>query len=135
MKHHNDHFDFFSIKNFKKCLKTDLVKASRCIYDLIQNGVVGTLSTDYLTGTFGEIVQFHEEIPSMIMDALYALDTETADDMEDQRQILYQIVKIVEKHLPESLIKERMETDTLLSVGTLKNKNFRTKFIRIKTKL
>lgn len=83
----------------------------------------------------GEVIPLHDDIPGIILDALYALDAETAEEDEEQRQNLYSMIKDLEKCLPESLMKERLELDTLLNVGTLKNKNFRTKFIRVKTKL
>jgi len=37
--------------------------------------------------------------------------------------------------LSDKLLKERLEIDTLQDVGTLKNRNFYTKFIKVKTKL
>lgn len=37
--------------------------------------------------------------------------------------------------LTDRILKERLEIDTLQDVGTLKNKNFQTKFIKVKTKL
>lgn len=37
--------------------------------------------------------------------------------------------------LSDKLLKERLEIDTLQEVGVLKNRNFYTKFIKIKTKL
>lgn len=37
--------------------------------------------------------------------------------------------------LSDKLLKERLEIDTLQEVGILKNRNFYTKFIKVKTKL
>lgn len=37
--------------------------------------------------------------------------------------------------LTDRILKERLEIETLQDVGTLKNKHFQTKFIKVKTKL
>lgn len=125
---------FFSLKTVKKCVKSnETERVSRHIYEFLSAVVSGTLKKE--TSVLGEIVQLSEDIPTIVLDVAYALDAETSEDDEEQRQNLYQVIRDLEKCLPEALLKERLEIETLLNVGTLKNKNFRTKFIRIKTKL
>lgn len=66
------------------------------------------------------------------------IDAETSllsDGLTDERQIFCQVVKDIEKVIPDKLLKERLEIDTLQDAGTVKNKIFYTKFIKIKTKL
>lgn len=66
------------------------------------------------------------------------IDAETIGQNEftqEERIIFCQIVRDSEKFLSEKLLKERLEIDTLQDVGTLKNRNFYTKFIKVKTKL
>lgn len=57
------------------------------------------------------------------------------DGLQEERHGFVQIVKDLDKVLPESLLKERLEIDTLQEVGIVKNKSFYTKFIKVKTKL
>lgn len=78
----------------------------------------------------------HADIPSIVLDVLCVLDAETGTDVqsEERRNFCY-IVRELESFISEKLLKERLEIDTLQDVGTLKNKTFYTKFIKIKTKL
>lgn len=81
----------------------------------------------------------HVDFPSIILDIIGILDAETStglnDGSQDARGTFCQIIKEVEKFLSEKLLKERLEIDTLQDVGTIKNKAFYTKFIKVKTKL
>ncbi len=81
----------------------------------------------------------HADFPSIILDIIGILDAETStvqnDGSHDVRGTFCQIIKEVEKFLSEKLLKERLEIDTLQDVGTIKNKTFYTKFIKVKTKL
>ena len=53
----------------------------------------------------------------------------------ENRSNFYFIVKESEKMFTEQILKERLDIDTLQEVGILKNLNFQTKFIKVKTKL
>jgi THO complex subunit 2 len=68
---------------------------------------------------------------------LSVLDAETSvnNDGSDDRNVFCYITKESEKFLSEKLLKERLEMDTLQEIGTVKNKQFYTKFIKVKTKL
>lgn len=57
------------------------------------------------------------------------------EGLQEERHGFVQIVKDLDKVVPESLLKERLEIDTLQEVGIVKNKSFYTKFIKVKTKL
>ena len=99
-------------------------------------------------------------MPSIILDILNIADAETSmfdsqNDESRERQNFCYIVKECEKvsrvifyiyvlkitvglvfqFLSDKLLKERLDLDTLLEVGILKNRNFYTKFIKVKTKL
>lgn len=78
----------------------------------------------------------HSDIPSIVLDVVCVLDAETSVDVQSDERINFcYIVREMESFLTDKLLKERLEIDTLQDVGTLKNKNFYTKFIKIKTKL
>ncbi|KAJ8878247.1 hypothetical protein PR048_018824, partial [Dryococelus australis] len=76
-------------------------------------------------------------MPSLILDVFSVIDAETssAEGHSDDRNRFCSIAKECEKYLSEKLLKERLEIDTLQDCGTLKNKGFYTKFIKVKTKL
>ena len=78
----------------------------------------------------------HADLPSIILDVVSVLDAETssADPSEERTNFCY-IIRELESFISDKLMKERLEIDTLQDVGTLKNKVFYTKFIKIKTKL
>lgn len=78
----------------------------------------------------------HADVPSIILDIISILDAETSLDVQsDERAYFCYIVRELEPFISDKLLKERLEIDTLQDAGTLKNKNFYTKFIKIKTKL
>lgn len=78
----------------------------------------------------------HADIPSVILDVVSVLDAETCSDVQsEERTNFCYIVRELEPFLSDKLLKERLEIDTLQDAGTLKNKLFYTKFIKIKTKL
>ncbi|XP_013100949.2 THO complex subunit 2 [Stomoxys calcitrans] len=111
---------------------------SSAIYDLLWQGVRCTLKKDTVLTTLSEVVPLHEDFPSLILDVVNVLDAETSlmtDGIQEERLMFCQILKDLEKVIPDKLIKERLEIDTLQEVGIVKNKVFYTKFIKIKTKL
>lgn len=78
----------------------------------------------------------HADLPSIILDVACIIDSETCSETAtEERSKFCFIVRETEKFLSDKILKERLEIDTLQDVGTLKNKNFYTKFIKIKTKL
>ncbi|XP_013185845.1 THO complex subunit 2 isoform X2 [Amyelois transitella] len=109
---------------------------SQSVYDLLLCGLRGNLKKDVVLSTLREISSLHADIPSIILDVLCVLDAETCTDIQsDERSNFCHIVRELESFMSDKLLKERLEIDTLQDVGTLKNKNFYTKFIKIKTKL
>lgn len=78
----------------------------------------------------------HSDIPSIILDVICVLDAETCSENQNEERVNFcYIVNEMESFISDKLLKERLEIDTLQDVGTLKNKTFYTKFIKIKTKL
>jgi THO complex subunit 2 len=86
---------------------------------------------------FSNFQHLHTDLPSLILDVLGILDAETSVNIDtvDERAAFCYISKESEKFLSEKLLKERLEMDTLQEIGTVKNKSFYTKFIKVKTKL
>lgn len=81
-------------------------------------------------------------MPSILLDVFGIFDAETATagsgdgapPSEERTNFCY-IAKESERFVSEKLLKERLEIDTLQDVGTIKNRSFYTRFIKVKTKL
>ncbi|KAL4708817.1 hypothetical protein ACJJTC_011781 [Scirpophaga incertulas] len=109
---------------------------SQNLYDLMLCGLRGVLKKDAVLSILREICGLHADIPSIVLDVVCVLDAETYTDIQsEERTNFCYIVRELESFISDKLLKERLEIDTLQDVGTLKNKNFYTKFIKIKTKL
>ncbi|CAH2979751.1 unnamed protein product [Chilo suppressalis] len=109
---------------------------SQNLYDLMLCGLRGNLKKDAILSTLRDICVLHADIPSIVLDVVCILDAETCIDVQsEERTNFCYIVRELESFMSDKLLKERLEIDTLQDVGTLKNKNFYTKFIKIKTKL
>ncbi|XP_046666105.1 THO complex subunit 2 isoform X1 [Homalodisca vitripennis] len=74
---------------------------------------------------------------SIVLDTVNVIDAESSslESMTDARAVLGYIVKSSEKIFTDKLLKERLEIDTLQEFKILSNRNFYTKFIKVKTKL
>lgn len=113
----------------------------RGIYEVLSRGIRGSLRRDSVLATLTELANLHNDMPSIILDVIGVMDAETASAVggdsgaQEERTAFCQIVKETEKFLSEKLLKERLEIDTLQDVGTVKNRIFYTKFIKVKTKL
>ncbi|CAH2091992.1 unnamed protein product [Euphydryas editha] len=109
---------------------------SQSIYDLLSCGLRGFLKKDSVISVLKDISVLHPDVPSILLDIVCILDSETSMDIHsEERSNFCYLVRELESFLSDKLLKERLEIDTLQDVGTLKNKNFYTKFIKIKTKL
>lgn len=88
--------------------------------------------------TFFLFIQvLHSDVASVVVDVLNVMDHETlVFDNTEERQKLCCLMKELENWLGDTLIKERLEIDTLQDCNILKAKKvFYTRFIKTKTKL
>ena len=79
----------------------------------------------------------HGDVASLILDVINVIDHETlVNENNDDRQKLCGMLKELENWLSDSMIKERLEIDTLQDCNLLKTKKiFYSRFIKVKTKL
>lgn len=147
-------FSLYSLKQCKALLKEESgspllgqndrkTGIARAIYELVSHGIRGPIKKESALVMLGELAALHSDIPSIMLDIFGVLDAETAaggggsgaDASTEERGAFCYIVKESERFLSEKLLKERLEIDTLQDVGTIKNRSFYTKFIKVKTKL
>ncbi|CAB3360322.1 Hypothetical predicted protein [Cloeon dipterum] len=130
--------DFISEAKTVLSEETDenLNQFGKAIWELISRGLDGTLRRESIVSTIGEIVASNIAAAGVIADILNVVDIETACEGDSSKRDKFcSITRDVEQHLNEKLLKERLEIDTLQDVGTVRNKSFYTKFIKVKTKL
>ncbi|KAG5670760.1 hypothetical protein PVAND_001001 [Polypedilum vanderplanki] len=111
---------------------------SRVIYDLIIGGIKSEIKKDVVLSILAELSYMHKDIASITTDIFQVIDTETnlpnGEYTAKERSMFGSLVRDSEKIFSEKLLKERLETETLQEFGIV-NKNFYSKFIKIKTKL
>ncbi|XP_054259118.1 THO complex subunit 2 [Macrosteles quadrilineatus] len=110
---------------------------SRAVHNLIWSGVKGVLKKDAVVSMISELVPLHKDVASVILDVINVVDAETSamETSGDERAVLGYIIKVSEKIFTDKLLKERLEIDSLQEFKVLNNRNFYTKFIKVKTKL
>jgi len=109
---------------------------TKSVYDLLWSGVKGVIKKDAVVLTIAELTTLHKDMVSIVLDVMNVMDAETsAMDSSDKRAALGYIVKSAERIFTDKLLKERLEIDTLQEFKILSNRNFYTKFIKVKTKL
>ena len=108
-----------NIRNFQKC---DILLNIMLNIILILKLSFQPLSTDVI---------------SILLDVVNVIDHETlVNENTDERQQFCSILKELENWFSETLMKERLEIDTLQDCNILKvRKVFYTRFIKVKTKL
>uniref|UniRef100_T1GUM4 Uncharacterized protein n=1 Tax=Megaselia scalaris TaxID=36166 RepID=T1GUM4_MEGSC len=110
----------------------------KAIHELIWQFLNKNVRKETILQVFSEIATTTSDASSAILDVLNNVDCETSvntDAMQDERLLFLQLLKDLSKVIPENLIKERLEIDTLQDAGIVKNRLFYSKFIKIKTKL
>ncbi|XP_071535376.1 THO complex subunit 2 isoform X1 [Panulirus ornatus] len=108
---------------------------SRAIYELLSAVVKGHLRRDYARPLVTEMVNWHPDMASQLVEVstLLDLETSTIDRLSRNREQLMALLKSLDA---DKLLKERLEIDTLGEAAIVKNKkSFHTKQIKVKTKL
>ncbi|XP_046643816.1 THO complex subunit 2-like isoform X8 [Daphnia pulicaria] len=109
----------------------------RAIYEFLWQAIKGGIKRELVLSTIGDILVLHGDLASLTLDVLNVIDHETlVNENNDERQKLCSMLKELENWLSDSMIKERLEIDTLQDCSLLKTKKiFYSRFIKVKTKL
>ncbi|XP_063288176.1 THO complex subunit 2 [Pelobates fuscus] len=142
------------IKNWEKSGKNDFVQLCRSLsekgqehvtfkeiqqvlYELACQVIKGNLKQDQASSVLNDIIDFREDMPSVLADVFCTLDIETSCLEEKwKRDNFTQLVSSCLYLVSDTILKERLDPETLESLGLIKqSQQFNQKSVKIKTKL
>ncbi|TWW74883.1 THO complex subunit 2 [Takifugu flavidus] len=142
------------IKNWEKSGKSEFVQLCKdltektqhgneirdiqtALYELCWQVVQGNLKLDLATSVLGDMMELRDDMSSILADVFCILDIETSALEEKNRRDHYtQLVGACLVCVPEAILKERLDPETLESLGLIKQAHqFNQKIVKIKTKL
>ncbi|XP_029643856.1 THO complex subunit 2 [Octopus sinensis] len=118
-------------------LETSDLPFHKALYDLFISVVRGHMKPDHAVSTITEIVDFHKELPSLLASILSIIDVESScSDDKQQRDRFLLLVSGMVGIVPDCVLKERLDQETLECVGLIQSKQlFQQKYVKTKTKL
>ncbi|XP_037543995.1 THO complex subunit 2 isoform X2 [Nematolebias whitei] len=107
------------------------------LYELCWQVVQGNLKWDLGASVLGDMMALKDDMPSILADVFCILDLETnALEEKNKRDHYTQLVGACLCFVPEAILKERLDPETLESLGLIKQAHqFNQKIVKIKTKL
>ncbi|XP_047462426.1 THO complex subunit 2 [Mugil cephalus] len=107
------------------------------LYELCSQVVQGNLKLDLVASVLGDMMELRDDMPSILADVFSILDLETsALEEKNKRDHYTQLVGACLFFVPEAILKERLDPETLESLGLIKQAHqFNQKIVKIKTKL
>ncbi|XP_051824481.1 THO complex subunit 2-like [Antechinus flavipes] len=143
------------ITNWEKSGKTEFLKLCRMLsenkghgnkvfrdiqqafYELSYHVIQGKLKHDQASNVLSDIIEFRDDVPSILADVFCILDIETSClEEKSKREHFIQLVLACLYFVSEKILKERLEPETLESLGLIKqSQQFNQKSVKIKTKL
>ncbi|XP_077559324.1 THO complex subunit 2-like protein isoform X3 [Haemaphysalis longicornis] len=107
------------------------------LHELCWHVLDDRLKVEQALAALAEVTALHSEMPSLLADVVFLLDMETlAVENRDHRDRLGWLLAGLAKVLPDGLLKERVEIETLGEAGIVKSSRVTlTKFVKIKTRL
>uniref|UniRef100_A0A3B4GW35 THO complex subunit 2 n=1 Tax=Pundamilia nyererei TaxID=303518 RepID=A0A3B4GW35_9CICH len=104
------------------------------LYELCWQVVQGNLKLDLVTSVLGDMMELREDMPSVLADVFSILTS--ALEEKNKRDHYTQLVGACLFCVPEAILKERLDPETLESLGLIKQAHqFNQKIVKIKTKL
>ncbi|XP_061659532.1 THO complex subunit 2 isoform X2 [Syngnathoides biaculeatus] len=107
------------------------------LYELCCQGVQGNLKLDLIASVLCEMMELRDDMASILADVFSVLDLETvALEEKHKRDHYIQLVGSCLIFVPDAILKERLDPETLESLGLIKQAHqFNQKIVKIKTKL
>uniref|UniRef100_A0A3B3ZEY6 THO complex subunit 2 n=1 Tax=Periophthalmus magnuspinnatus TaxID=409849 RepID=A0A3B3ZEY6_9GOBI len=118
------------IKNWEKSGKHEIQAA---LYELCSQVVQGNLKVEPVAAVLGEMMELRDDMPSILADVF--LETGALEE-KNKREHYTQLAVACLIFVPEVILKERLDPETLESLGLIKQAHqFNQKIVKIKTKL
>ncbi|KAK2170242.1 hypothetical protein NP493_1156g01008 [Ridgeia piscesae] len=113
------------------------VDVSRALYEACWHAVVNNLDIDHLLAALDDVTKLHADVPSLLADVYSIIDTETlCNEKKEERERFINLVANTMHIVPDCLLKERLDLDTLETMGIIHAKQtFQQKYVKVKTKL
>nr|XP_054586569.1 THO complex subunit 2 isoform X1 [Nothobranchius furzeri]XP_054586570.1 THO complex subunit 2 isoform X1 [Nothobranchius furzeri]XP_054586571.1 THO complex subunit 2 isoform X1 [Nothobranchius furzeri] len=107
------------------------------LYELCWQVVQGNLKLDLVVSVLRDMMELRDDMQSVLADVFCILDLETSSLEEKNKRDHYtQLVGACLCFVPEAILKERLDPETLESLGLIKQAHqFNQKIVKIKTKL
>uniref|UniRef100_A0A8C5SKB8 THO complex subunit 2 n=1 Tax=Laticauda laticaudata TaxID=8630 RepID=A0A8C5SKB8_LATLA len=109
----------------------------QALYELAYHVVKGNLKHDQASNVLNDIIEFRDDMPSILADVFCILDIETSClEEKNKRDQFMQLVLACLNLVSDTILKERLDPETLESLGLIKqSQQFNQKSVKIKTKL
>ncbi|XP_012873529.1 PREDICTED: THO complex subunit 2 [Dipodomys ordii] len=109
----------------------------QALYELSYHVIKGNLKHEQASNVLTDISEFREDMPSILADVFCILDIETnCLEEKSKRDYFTQLVLACLYLVSDTVLKERLDPDTLESLGLIKqSQQFNQKSVKIKTKL
>ncbi|GAB1302737.1 THO complex subunit 2 [Apodemus speciosus] len=109
----------------------------QALYELSYHVIKGNLKHEQASSVLNDISEFREDMPSILADVFCILDIETnCLEEKSKRDYFTQLVLACLYLVSDTVLKERLDPDTLESLGLIKqSQQFNQKSVKIKTKL
>ncbi|MGH0172612.1 UNVERIFIED_CONTAM: hypothetical protein FKN15_063864 [Acipenser sinensis] len=107
------------------------------LYELAWQVIKGNLKLDQAASVLNDVMEFREDMSSILADVFCILDIETGClEEKNKREHFTQLVGACLVLVPDTVLKERLDPETLESLGLIKQaQQFNQKIVKIKTKL
>ncbi|XP_041075794.1 THO complex subunit 2-like [Polyodon spathula] len=107
------------------------------LYELAWQVIKGNLKLDQAASVLNDVMEFREDMSSILADVFCILDIETGClEEKNKREHFTQLVGACLFLVSDTVLKERLDPETLESLGLIKQaQQFNQKIVKIKTKL
>uniref|UniRef100_A0A9J8A4E2 THO complex subunit 2 n=1 Tax=Cyprinus carpio carpio TaxID=630221 RepID=A0A9J8A4E2_CYPCA len=133
----NEFFQFFQDLAGKPSSNEFVKDLQTALYELCWHVIQGSLKVDVAAGLLADVLELRDDMPSILADVFCILDIETGClEEKHKRDHFTQLVGTCLICVPDGMLKERLDPETLESLGLIKQaQQFNQKIVKIKTKL
>uniref|UniRef100_A0A673NMG4 THO complex subunit 2 n=1 Tax=Sinocyclocheilus rhinocerous TaxID=307959 RepID=A0A673NMG4_9TELE len=133
----NEFLQFFQDLARKPSSREFVKDLQTALYELCWHVIQGNLKVDVAASLLADVMELRDDMPSILADVFCILDIETGClEEKHKRDLFTQLVGACLICVPDGMLKERLDPETLESLGLIKQaQQFNQKIVKIKTKL